>query len=72
MTIHKQKEVHNLKFNLMLFFLLDEGVYNEPGEAHQTAGAGPHRWQGELIIFRVLLFFFPSLLLPENPHSLKV
>lgn len=26
----------------------DEGVHNEPGEARQTAGAGPHRRQGEL------------------------
>lgn len=26
----------------------DEGVNNEPGEARQTAGAGPHWRQGEL------------------------
>lgn len=29
-------------------FFLDEGVDNEPGEACQTAGAGPHRRQSEL------------------------
>jgi len=26
----------------------DEGGDNEPGEARQTSGAGPHRRQGEL------------------------
>ena len=31
-----------------MFLVSDEGVYNEPGEARQTAGAGPHRRQGEL------------------------
>lgn len=29
--------------------LSDEGVDNEPGEARQTAGAGPHWRQGELV-----------------------
>lgn len=40
-----------LSFHLntyVLFFVSDEGVDNEPGEARQTAGAGPHRRQGEL------------------------
>lgn len=28
--------------------VLDEGIDNEPGEACQTAGAGPHWRQGEM------------------------
>lgn len=27
---------------------LDEGIDNEPREACQTAGTGPHWWQGEI------------------------
>lgn len=32
----------------MFCLVSDEGVGNEPGEAHQAAGGGPHWWQGEL------------------------
>lgn len=40
----------NVKFklNALLCPKTDEGVDNEPGEARQTAGAGPHWRQGEL------------------------
>lgn len=29
-------------------WILDEGIQYEPGEARQTAGAGPHWRKGEL------------------------
>lgn len=46
-----------------MFCVSDEGDDNEPGEARQTAGAGPHRRQGELEYMLInnlqIYLFFP-------------